>query len=248
MNKFRITITLLFITIFSITTFAQDKLNQYKYLSIPKQLSLQKNPNQYNINTILKDYLNKYEFTAFIQGDTIPNHIKPCDILNLDADKSGFLTTKVIISFTDCYGNNVYNSKEGVSRIKEFKPAYYEALRAALKDPNIQKHQFSETIASVTPSVPTTPIKQTTKSTNTFTLEFKGQHYQFKETDVQNEYQIFQHETLVGTLKKSDGNNYTLKAGTLNGTGTFDDFGNFSLTRVNPVNNASITDIMARID
>ena len=242
MNTFRINITLLFIAIFSISSYAQEKLNKYKYISIPKQLALQKSPNQYGINTILKDYLTKYDFTVFIKGDTIPKNINPCDILNLDADKSGFLTTKVIISFTDCYGNNVHNSIEGVSRIKEFKPAYYESLRAALKDPNIQEHQFTGTITT------TTTTEQNISSSNSFILELKGQNYLFKETGTQDEYQVYKNEELIGSLKKSEGDHYILKAGTLNGTGNFDDFGNFSLTRVNPVNNASITDIMARVN
>lgn len=242
MNKLKINISLLFITVFSITSFAQDKLNKYKYIYIPKQLAIQKNPNQYDINTILKDYLTKYDFTVFIQGDTIPKNINSCDILNLNANKSGFFTTKVIISFTDCYGNNVHNSIEGVSRIKEYKPAYYESLRAALKDPNIQKHKFAGTIASATLA------EHNILSKNSFVLEFKGENYLFKETEVKDEYQVYKNEELIGSLKKSEGNHYILKANTLNGTGNFDDFGNFSLTRVNPLNNASITDIMARVN
>ena len=41
-------------------------------------------------------------------------------------------------------------------------------------------------------------------------------------------YQVYQNETLIGSLKKSEGDDYILNAGKLNGTGTFDDFGNFN--------------------
>ncbi|MGY5354575.1 hypothetical protein [Wenyingzhuangia sp. IMCC45467] len=249
MNLYKITIVLLFSFIFNLNSFAQDKLNQYGYILIPKQLDIQKKPNQYNINTILKDYLNKYNFTAFVQGDTIPQHIKPCDMLNVNADKSGFLSTKTTITFTDCYGNNIYTSIEGVSRIKEFKPAYYEALREALKDPNIQEHQFTVSTAN-TENIPIKTIKlERYPITNkiAFSLEFKETVYTFKNTKIKDVFVVFKENQEIGTLKKQN-DLYILTTKNLNGTGTFDDYGNFTLTRINPINKAEITDIMARVN
>lgn len=248
MNKVKTVITFLFIVFFIISSFGQDKLNQYKYISIPKQLTLQKKPNQYEINTLIKNYLNKYDFTSFIQGDTIPNNIKPCEILTLDANKSGFLVTKMTLNFTDCYGNNIYTTTEGLSRIKEYKPAYYESLRETLKDPNIQKHKFTlSTIETKKNPVKTINLEHypvTTKAA--FSLEFKEIVYTFKNTKIKEVFMVFQDNQEIGTLKKQN-NIYILTTKKLNGTGTFDDFGNFYLTRINPVNNVSITDIMARV-
>jgi len=41
---------------------------------------------------------------------------------------------------------------------------------------------------------------------------------------------------------------YTLKAGVLSGTGVFDDYGNFELSRVNPLTQKPIKDILARMN
>lgn len=143
MKSFKIIITLILFCSFS-ATFAQDSLNKHGYIMIPKQLSFQKEPNQYDLNNLLKDYLEKHDFTVFIQGDSKIKNIQPCDILKLDAEKSGFFTTTITLNFSDCYGNTIYTSTEGKSKLKEFKPAYYDAFRKALKDPNIQEHKFNK--------------------------------------------------------------------------------------------------------
>ncbi|ANW95195.1 hypothetical protein AXE80_02360 [Wenyingzhuangia fucanilytica] len=246
MNQVKTFIPLLFISLFSLTAFSQNKLDQYKYVSIPKQLSLQKSPNQYQINSILRDYLNKYDFVSFIQGENYPDDVKPCEILSLNADKSGFLSTKTVLTFTDCYGNNVYTSIEGVSRTKEFKLAYYEALRETLKDPNIQNHKYTGQNLTAQKTV---DKNEPTSAKASFILEFKNTKYTFVETAVKDEYNVLVNQESIGTLKKESNNDqYILEAGPMSGTGNFDDFGNFTLTRVNPVNNIKITDIMARVN
>lgn len=235
--------TFIFISIFSLNVNSQNKLNNYKYVKISKELDIKRKQNQFNINNLLKSYLNKYDFTSFIQGDSTYIDVNPCDILKLKINESGFFTTQISISFYDCQDNNIYTTKESSSRIKEFKPAYYEALGKTLKDPNIVEHQYSGAPVAVKDNSASTTPQQIT----TFTLEFKGIKYDFKETNIKDEYNIFNNDKNIGTLKKEN-TKYILNTETLKGSGTFDDFGNFILTRINPVNNVTIKDTMARVN
>ena len=252
MNKLQKTITLLFIGLFTLTSFAQHKLDKYGYILIPQQLSFQDKPNEYDINKVLKSSLSKYNFTAFVKGDTIPSSISPCDILHLETDKSGFLSTKIKLVFSDCYGKDIFTSIEGQSRIKEFKPSYYEAIRNTLRDPNIRDHIYDpnakkvvkEKVKKINPAV----VNVIPKNVKKLTLEFKDIQYNLASVDNHNVFNIFDNNNaLIGTLiKQPKSNVYILKTNSLNGSGTFDDFGNFLLTRVNPVNNTKITDTMSR--
>ncbi|NJB82451.1 hypothetical protein [Wenyingzhuangia aestuarii] len=236
--------------VFSIQS--QNKLNDYGYVIIPNQFSFQSEPNEYNINKVLQATLNKYNFKAFIKGDEIIEGINPCDILHLDVDKSGFMATKMTLIFNDCYGKEILTSIEGKSRIKEFQSSYFEALGAALKDKNISEHKYIPKETVVKKAVTKAVVKKTETITNhntpEFTLEFKNKKYAFVKT-TNNSYNILVNNNLVGTLKQEKTNEtYTINTTSIKGTGIFDDFGNFILTRVNPVNNATIQDTMARIN
>lgn len=238
MNLLKNIISISFICIFSLTLFSQNKLNDYKYISISKQLDLKRKQNQFNINNLLQSHLNNHDFVAFVQGDSISSTLKPCDVLKTSINETGFLTTNITISFKDCYDNIIYTTTEGVSRIKEFKLAYYEAFSKTLKDPNIELHKFTKN---------TRPKKEINVG-KTFVLEFKGTKYTFMETSIKDEFAIIKNFKPMGTLKKQkNSDTYILDAKEISGTGTFDVFGNFTLTRINPVNNTKITDVMPRV-
>ncbi|MDO6738110.1 hypothetical protein [Wenyingzhuangia sp. 2_MG-2023] len=256
MNKIHFLIITIFLSFFSVQS--QNKLNDFGYILIPKQLSFQREPNEYNINQVLKTSLNKYNFTAFTSGENIPDDIDPCDILHLEAEKKGFLSVTMNLTFSDCYGKVIYTSIEGKSRIKEFGPSYYEAIGLTLKDPNINKHQYIPSkktpkkapIAITPPTVkkPIIPAHIEPKETlETIVLKLRGQTYQLVQKEI-NLYQVYKNDELIGKLLKQEDNKYQMKAGNLSGAGTFDDFGNFILTRVNPANQAIITDTMARVN
>ncbi|NIJ44691.1 hypothetical protein FHR24_001130 [Wenyingzhuangia heitensis] len=229
---------------------SQKKLNQYGYILIPKQFSFQDEPNEHNINKVLKASLEKYNFTSFIKDDDTIENINPCDILHLEIEKSGFMMTKMILIFNDCYGKKIFTSIEGKSRIKEFKASYFEAIGEALKDPNISEHKFTPAKATVNIISKNQPAQKIANAKNNsvvdFILEFKNKKYEFLPT-TKNEYKVRFNNTIIGSLKaKENDETYILNTKNIKGTGTFDDFGNFILTRVNPVNKAVIKDIMAR--
>jgi len=113
-------------------SFAQT-VNDYKAVIIPMRYSFQNTDNQYRLQTITKMNLQKANFKAFYANETIPAEITDrCSLLYLDVVKDGgFLVTKLLVTFKDCYGNEIYKSEVGKSREKEFDAAYAESLNLA---------------------------------------------------------------------------------------------------------------------
>ena len=60
-------------------------------------------------------------------------------------------------------------------------------------------------------------------------------------------YIIKDGDKTIGQARLNPDNvSYTLKADALSGTGVFDDYGNFELTRINPLTQKQIKDVLAR--
>ncbi|KDN55381.1 hypothetical protein [Flavobacterium seoulense] len=122
---------LFFLLLVSSFGFAQS-LNDYKTVVVPLKYEFLKTENQYRLATLSKFNLNKVGFDVYYSNQVVPNDINRCAVLNYDIVKdSGFLTTKLYITFKDCYGKIVYQSEVGVSREKEFQVAYTDALNKA---------------------------------------------------------------------------------------------------------------------
>ena len=124
-------------TLFIFSGYAQSSdLNAYQYVIVPRKYEFQKSENQYRINTLTKFLLEKEGFKAFFEGEQpamIAN--SPCQALKAEiVDESGVFTTKVLLQFKDCYGNVVFASAEGKSKIKDFEPSFHEAIREAFED------------------------------------------------------------------------------------------------------------------
>ncbi len=255
MKKLFLSIILVFVCFTSLV--AQNKLNKYPAVLIPKQFNFQTEPGEYNLNTIIKSSFTKYNFKAYINGEDIPDNIDPCDVLHLDVSKKGLLVNKMSLIFNDCYGKEIYTSIEGKSRLKEFDKSYYEAIGLALKDDNIVHHKYipekkvivAQKVPTPKPVVAAIPTKTspTPLIKGTILLELRGQLYEFVQKS-KTLYEVYKDKKLLGTLKKQSDDGYQMKAGTLSGAGKFDDFGNFILTRVNPANQAIITDTLVRVN
>ena len=113
--------------------FSQKSLNDYSYVVVPEQFEFLDAKDKYQLNSISNFLFNKHGFHSFLSDDT-PD-AKRCDGLyaNLERGKA-FLKTKFTIVLKDCNGNEIYRSPEGVSKLKEFKKAYQDALRRAFKN------------------------------------------------------------------------------------------------------------------
>ncbi|UBZ07611.1 hypothetical protein LDL76_02620 [Salegentibacter mishustinae] len=127
----------------TISTFAQD-LDQYKYIIIPEKFEFSKEENQYQLNALTKFLFEKYGFETLMKSEQKPLDLQENYCLGLTAsvkDNSGLFVTKLVVQLEDCRGNIVFESKEGRSRIKEFKDAHHEALRdafSAIKELNYE--------------------------------------------------------------------------------------------------------------
>ena len=122
---------LLLLLLASSIGFAQS-LNDYKTVVVPLKFEFLKTENQYRMSTLSKLNLNKVGFDVYYSNQVVPNTIDRCSVLNYDIVKdSGFLTTKLYVTFKDCYGKIVYQSEIGMSREKEFQVAYNDALNKA---------------------------------------------------------------------------------------------------------------------
>jgi hypothetical protein len=108
-------------------------VNDYKAIIIPLKYDFQKEENQYRLQTLTKFNLTKAGFQAFYSNESITLELNDrCKLLTVDLKKeSGFLVTKLIVVFKDCYGVEIFKSEVGKSREKQFEEAYKEALNNA---------------------------------------------------------------------------------------------------------------------
>lgn len=249
---------LLLLLSLSSLSFGQS-LSNFKYVIVPDTFSFQKSANEYDLNKLTQFLLNKYNFESFIEGDTeggIPK-VEASKLLRLKVIEKGTFNSKINLVFLDYKGTKIYTSKEGKSSRKDFKGSYTEALRDAFEDTVIKNHVFKEVSDNTKITTPThtpkkeAPVKASQHSkTEAVHLKFelRGKEYVFIPLS-QSAYTITNgKETLGNATLQKDGVTYKLEAATLSGEGTFDDYGNFILTRINPANNKKLTDTMSRLE
>lgn len=112
---------------------AQEQLNDYKYIIVPKQFEEFKRDNQYETSTLVKFLFSEKGFEVFYE-DEFPEELKNNGCLGLRAkliDGSSMFTTKAAVKLENCNGEVVFTTKEGKSKEKDYKDSYGEALRDA---------------------------------------------------------------------------------------------------------------------
>ncbi len=139
-------LVIVFLIGISSVTFGQD-LNSYKYVEVPEKFDFLKESNEYQLNELTKFLFEKYGFMAFMENEERPSNLskQDCNILYADVvENSGLFRTNLQISLKDCRNNEVFLSEEGSSRDKDYKKAYYEALRNAFKYIEAINYTYSE--------------------------------------------------------------------------------------------------------
>lgn len=130
---------------------AQKSLSDYSYVIVPEQFSFLDTPDKYELNSMSLFFLNKYGFHAFLSTE-VPN-AKSCDGLYFDLDRiNSFIVHKFSIILKDCNGVEVYRSPEGVSKIRDFKSGYQDAVRKAFLNVGDLKVQQKEIVESMQPA------------------------------------------------------------------------------------------------
>ncbi|MBQ0767911.1 MAG: hypothetical protein KBT58_01355 [Bizionia sp.] len=124
-------LTVLILAVYS--GYAQNNINNYKYVIVPNSFEFLSSPNEYRLNELSKFLFEKYNFTTFMENDAFPDEVLANGCLALRAhvvDDSGMLNTKLNIELKNCKGEIVYSTTQGTSREKELGVAYNKALRA----------------------------------------------------------------------------------------------------------------------
>ena len=125
--------------------FAQT-VNDYKAAIVPTKFDFLKYENQYRLATLTKHNLQKAGFVVFYSNEELPAeyHGQRCSLLNVEVVRdNAFLTTKLYVVMKDCYGKVVYTSETGKSKIKEYEPAYKEALDGAFESVYKLNYQYN---------------------------------------------------------------------------------------------------------
>lgn len=125
----------LFLCFLGFKAFAQISLNDYKYVIVEKQFHFQNEPNEYNLNEMVKYQFEKIGFKVLLQDDKLPEELVSnyCLALNSEIVAKGLLRTKATIFLRDCNGQIIFQSNEGVTKVKDFNRAYDLAIRDAFQ-------------------------------------------------------------------------------------------------------------------
>ncbi len=154
--------------VLSLSSFAQN-VNDYQYVIVPIKFDFLKENDRFRLNTTTKFLLQKYGFKSFLSTDQAPEEASNnrCAVLYavLENDNSFFIT-KVKLVLKDCQEKTVFETNYGISRIKDYAPAYNEALRAAFKSFDSLNYKYNgKSTTPPTVSVPAvTTISETTNN------------------------------------------------------------------------------------
>ena len=158
MKKISIIICVLVVTLGKV--FAQNSINTYKYILVPKQYEFQKSPDNYQINSLTKFLFERAGFTTLYIDDLFPEDLAldRCSALTaIVKNNSGMLSTKLNIELVDCFNKTVFSTNEAKSKIKDYKKAFQDAIRKAFKDIEALDYKYSPEVIleekSVTPIV-----------------------------------------------------------------------------------------------
>lgn len=148
---------------------AQKSLNHYKYVVVPERFDFLKSNNQYQLNSLTAFLLSKNNFDV-ISNSSYPKDFQTDRCLGLTVNVlnlKGFLSTKLQVEFRNCKNEVIFLSDVGTSKIKDFKPAYHQALRSAFESVSEQNYTYtsgSVIVADETTVPPKTLAKKTVET------------------------------------------------------------------------------------
>ena len=234
---------------------AQTNLSDYSFVVVPDNFEFTSEKDQFQLNSMTKQYLNSVGFNAFFQ-DELPR-VNNCDGLYADVVSGGsFITTTMQVILKDCKGTVVFESQEGRSKRKDYRQAYQESLRESFKSINKLNVKQTDIVIDTSPSNVVKAaekrlsektdivVKEKTIVSNTSVLEGpknKFTHY----INTQSSYLLRKSEAgyflykedssnvmglvLLGELKMlSNGAGFSIK-GALNGLATFQKNGDLAI-------------------
>ncbi|NSL85748.1 hypothetical protein ECE50_002825 [Chitinophaga sp. Mgbs1] len=163
---------LLLLFFVSFSAYAQQTINNYKYVMVPERFSFSKEDNQYNLNSVAQSLLEEKGFSVYSDKTAIPKEIADnrCNALVAEiTQKKNLFVTNLTLILKDCQGNIVFKSKEGKSREKEFAASYNLALRDAFTSLNDVPYSYTGPVRA-TAAVDSTPAAITTAAATPVTV------------------------------------------------------------------------------
>ena len=149
MSRIQQAASVLFIFLFCFSGYAQNELNPYKYIIVPKQYDFLKKENQYRFNSMTKYLFEQEGFRTLYQGDEYPADLNANPCLGATAfvlNESSAFTTKLVIALKDCRDKEIYRTTEGKSKIKEFDKTYIDALKKCFVSIQNLNYSFEESL------------------------------------------------------------------------------------------------------
>ncbi|WP_324023632.1 hypothetical protein QSV08_12290 [Maribacter sp. BPC-D8] len=140
----KIVIALVF-TFIGFSSFAQTNLDDYKYIIVPKKFDAFKNMNEHQTSTLVKHLFTGKGFVA-VYDDQLPEDLKFNRCLGVMADlqdDSSLFSTKTIINLKDCNDKVVFSTMQGISKKKEYKASYSEAIRESMRSFNGMNYSYT---------------------------------------------------------------------------------------------------------
>lgn len=134
MKKFLV----LFIAIFSTTSFAQKK----QAIIISSKYEFQKEKNSYNINNMLKAILVSNNYQVYFEDEVLPSEIAQnrCNALTgVLVDNSNMFLTKIRLQIKDCQNNLLFETAEVKSKEKDIQEGFIETIK--LLSPELKKYK-----------------------------------------------------------------------------------------------------------
>ena len=131
MNLKSLAVTLV-LSVFVLNVYAQNELNPYKYIIVPKKYGFLKKENQYRVNSYTKFLFDKEGYQVFYDDGDFPEDLKLDPCLGLTAfvlNESSSFTTKIFVVLENCSRDEVFRSVEGRSKMKEYDKTYIDALK-----------------------------------------------------------------------------------------------------------------------
>lgn len=130
---------------------AQNTINAYEYVIVPTQYSFQKTANKYDVNALTKFLFYKIGFKAYLSSDQLPVDLanNRCKALTANVVASPtLLNTRAFIQLVDCQNKEIFKTKLGKSKLKDFKRAYYEAIRNAFVEIEHLNYHYNPQLSS----------------------------------------------------------------------------------------------------
>ena len=115
--------------------FAQNSINSYKYILVPKQFEFQNSQDQHQLNSLVKFLFNKAGFSVFFADEQYPEDLTMDRCLALKAkvnSNSSLFKTKMSIDLYDCKNKLIYSTIEASSREKVYKKHIMKLLEELL--------------------------------------------------------------------------------------------------------------------